>query len=206
MRAATIVDGRIEVVERPVPEPGAEQVLVRVHGAGLNRADLLQRAGAYPAPPGVPADIPGMEFAGIVEAIGPGATGVGIGDRVFGIVGGGGQAEYVVTAASHCAPVPDGLDLVEMGGVPEAFITAHDAMITQAGLRAGEWLLVNAVGSGVGTAGLQLAKALGAHGRRHRAHARQARTLPGARPRRRHRPPHPPRRQRSTSRRSPPTS
>jgi putative PIG3 family NAD(P)H quinone oxidoreductase len=153
MRALTIAAGRLEIAERPRPEPGPGQVLVRVAGAGLNRADLLQAAGRYPAPPGVPPDIPGMEFAGVVEATG---------ERVCGIVGGGAQAEYLVVDASHCAPVPDDLDLVTMGGVPEAFITAHDAMVTQARVQRDEWVLVDAVGSGVGTSALQLAKALGA--------------------------------------------
>jgi putative PIG3 family NAD(P)H quinone oxidoreductase len=162
MRALAISDGDLAVVERKTPTPGPEQALVRVHGAGLNRADLLQRAGRYPAPPGVPADVPGLEFAGIIEALGPGARGVDVGQQVFGITAGGAQAEYVAVHASHCAPVPAGLDLVEMGGVPEAFITAHDAMVTQAHVQAGDWVLIHAVGSGVGTAGVQLAKAFGA--------------------------------------------
>src|SRR5689334_10598082 len=147
MRAATITDGRIEIADRPDPEPTGDLVVVRVHGAGLNRADLLQLAGNYPAPPGSPPDIPGLEFAGVVEAVGPRATGVAVGDRVFGITGGGSQAEYVAVPAAQCAPVPDGLDLIAMGGAPEAFVTAHDALVTKAGLRAGEWLLVHAVGS-----------------------------------------------------------
>ncbi len=166
VRAITIVDGRLEVADRPVPEPGPDGAVVRVHGAGLNRADLLQRAGRYPAPPGVPPDIPGMEFAGVVTAIGANvaasARALAVGDRVFGIVGGGAQAEYVAVPAVHCAVVPANLDLVAMGGVPEAFLTAHDAMVTQAHVAAGEWVLVHAVGSGVGTAALQLARALGA--------------------------------------------
>lgn len=166
MRAVTVTEGRLEVVERPVPEPVGDEVLVRVQGAGLNRADLLQRAGRYPAPPGVPADIPGLEFCGVVEATGPGAagatgTGLAAGDRVFGIVGGGAQAEYLRVPAAHCARVPEGLELVAMGGVPEAFVTAHDALVTQASFTRGEWALIDAVGSGVGTAGVQLVKALG---------------------------------------------
>jgi putative PIG3 family NAD(P)H quinone oxidoreductase len=160
--AATIVDGRIEVATRSVPEPAGDDVLVRVHGAGLNRADLLQREGRYPAPPGVPPDVPGLEFAGVVERCGPDATGVSPGDRVFGVVAGGAQAEYLVAPAAHCAPVPPGLDLVAMGAVPEAFITAHDALVTQARVQPGEWVLVDAVGSGVGTATLQLARVCGA--------------------------------------------
>ncbi len=162
MRAVTIADGALVVATRPDPEPAPGEVIVRVLGAGLNRADLMQRAGGYPAPPGVPPDIPGLEFAGVVDAAGRDVAGLGIGDRVFGIVGGGAQAELVRVPAVHCARVPDGLDLVEMGGVPEAFVTAHDALVTRAQHVRGEWVLIHAVGSGVGTAGLQLAKALGA--------------------------------------------
>ena len=163
MRALVIQEGGHLVVEdRPVPEPAPGQVLVRVSGAGINRADLLQRAGRYPAPPGAPADIPGLEFAGVVEAVGSGVASPCAGDRVMGIVAGGGQAEYLVTAANHCARIPEGLDLVEAGGIPEAFITAHDAMVVQGELMAGQRVLVHAVASGVGTAALQLAQCLGA--------------------------------------------
>jgi putative PIG3 family NAD(P)H quinone oxidoreductase len=163
MRALVIQEGgRLLVEDRPVPEPGADQVLVRVQGAGINRADLLQRAGRYPAPPGAPPDIPGLEFAGVVEAVGSTVASPCPGDRVMGIVAGGGQAEYLVTAASHCARVPATLDLVEAGGIPEAFITAHDAMVVQGELMGGQRVLVHAVGSGVGTAALQLAQCLGA--------------------------------------------
>jgi len=142
-----ITDGRIEVAERPDPEARDDLVVVRVHGAGLNRADLLQRAGNYPAPAGSPADIPGLEFAGIVEACGPAARGVEVGARVFGVAGGGAQAEYLAVPAGQCAPVPDGLDLVAMGGVPEAFITAHDALVSHAHLQPDEWVLVHAAGA-----------------------------------------------------------
>jgi len=162
VRSITIVDGRLEVADRPLPQPAADGVVVRVHGAGLNRADLLQRAGRYPAPPGVPADIPGMEFAGIVAAVGNEVSTPVPGDHVCGITAGGAQAEYVAIPAVHCAPVPDNLGLVEMGGVPEVYITAHDALVTQAHLAPGEWTLVHAIGSGVGTAALQLARAAGA--------------------------------------------
>jgi NADPH:quinone reductase len=162
MRAVTIADGALVVATRPDPEPGPGDVIVRVQGAGLNRADLMQRAGGYPAPPGAPPDIPGLEFAGVVDGAGSDAAGLELGDRVFGIVGGGAQAELVRVPAVHCARVPDGLDLVEMGGVPEAFVTAHDALVTRAQHVRSEWVLIHAVGSGVGTAGLQLAKALGA--------------------------------------------
>src|SRR5439155_12158501 len=137
MRALVIKEGsRLVVEDRPVPEPGDHDVLVRVAGAGLNLADRLQRAVRYPAPPGAPPDIPGLEFAGVVEAVGSAVAAPYPGDRVMGIVAGGGQAEYLVTAASHCARVPATLDLVEAGGVPEAFITAHDAMVVQGELMA----------------------------------------------------------------------
>jgi NADPH:quinone reductase-like Zn-dependent oxidoreductase len=153
VHALTIVDGKLVVTERPTPNLQPGEQLVRVHGAGLNRADLAQRAGGYPAPPGVPADIPGLEFAGTVESTG---------ENVFGIAGGGAQAELLAVPVEQCAPIPDGLDVLAMGGVPEAFVTAHDALVTQAHVQPGEWVLIHAVGSGVGTAGLQLAKALGA--------------------------------------------
>ena len=163
MRAVTITeDHRLLVDERPDPEPGSGQVLVRVHGAGLNRADLVQVQGGYPAPAGSPADIPGLEFAGEIAALGEGVRDWSIGDRVFGIAGGGGQAELMAVPAAHCVAVPEALDLVTAGGVPEVFATAHDALVTQAGAAAGDVVLIHAVGSGVGTAGLQLAKALGA--------------------------------------------
>lgn len=163
MRAVVVSEGgRLSLEDRPVPQPGPDQVLVRVHGAGLNRADLLQRAGRYPAPPGAPADIPGLEFSGLVEATGDEVGSLHPGDRVMGIVAGGAQAEYLVTEASLCTRIPPILDLVEAGGVPEAFVTAHDAMVTQAELHPGGTVLVHAVASGVGTAALQLACAMGA--------------------------------------------
>ena len=161
MRALTVADGQLIVAERPDPEAGPGQVLVRVHGAGLNRADLAQLAGSYPAPPGSPADIPGLEFAGEVIALGDGVEEPELGTRVFGITGGGGQAEMVAVPAPHCARVPDDLDLVAAGGIPEVFVTAHDAMVTQAQLTTGETVLVHAAGSGVGTAVVQLAHAMG---------------------------------------------
>lgn len=144
----------------PAPEPGT--VVVSVSGAGVNQADLLQRRGGYPAPPGSPADIPGLEFSGVVEAAGAGVGSPAVGDRVMGIVGGGAQAERLLVPAGQCAPVPAGVDLVAAGGIPEAFVTAHDALVTRAGLRAGERVLIHAVGSGVGTAAVQIAATLGA--------------------------------------------
>jgi len=152
----------LELREVRTPEPGPGQVRVRVAASGVNRADLLQRRGAYPAPAGWPADIPGLEYAGTVDALGIGASRFRVGDRVMGRVGGGGYAEQVVAAEPEVVPVPARLPLESAAAVPEAFITAHDALFTQLGLAAGETLLVHAVGSGVGTAGLQLAKAAGA--------------------------------------------
>ena len=157
-------DGAIALAERPTPEPGPAQVRVRVRAAGLNRADLLQRRGGYPAPPGWPADIPGLEYAGIVDVLGPGADGAGWqpGDRVMGLVGGGAQAEFVVVNATELLPVPEGLTLEEAAAVPEAFLTAWDALVARGRTVAGERVLIHAVGSGVGTAAVQLARRLGA--------------------------------------------
>jgi NADPH:quinone reductase len=149
----------LEVQDRPTPEPGPGEILVRVHGTALNRADLLQRQGHYPAPPGAPTDIPGMEYAGEVATLGPGVSEWREGDRVFGIVGGGGYAEYLVADAKAAARVPARLSWVEAAAVPEAFITAHDALVTQAGMVAGESILIHAVGSGVGLASTQLVRA-----------------------------------------------
>jgi NADPH2:quinone reductase len=163
MRAAVIADGDVAVQERPDPEPGVGEVLVRVRAAGLNGADLHQRKGNYPAPPGSPPDIPGLELAGEVAALGPGAQRFAEGDRVMAIAGGGGQAELCVLHERQLMPVPDELDWTAAGGVPEVFTTAHDAMFTQAGLRAGERFLVHGGAGGVGTAAVQLARAAGAH-------------------------------------------
>lgn len=162
MRAAVVVDGRLEVTDRPVPEPSGRQVLVRVTASGVNRADLLQRAGRYPAPDGVPADVPGLEYAGVVEQLGPAATGWQVGDRVMGLVGGGAHAEFLVVEDDQVVAIPDDLDDVAAGSCVEVFATAHDALVTQAGLRSGECVLIHAVGSGVGTAAIQLVRALGA--------------------------------------------
>src|SRR4051812_46393484 len=162
MRALTIVDGRLEVAERADPVPGAGEVLVRVHGAGLNRADLAQRAGYYPAPPGSPQDIPGMEFAGEVVALGPGTMRFEEGDRVMAIVGGGAQAELAVVHERAAMPVPDALDWTAAGGFPEVFTTAHDAVCVHADLKPGERLLVHGGAGGVGTAAVQLGRAAGA--------------------------------------------
>jgi putative PIG3 family NAD(P)H quinone oxidoreductase len=162
MRAATIREKEIVIEEHPDPEAGAGEVLVRVRAAGLNGADMMQRRGLYPAPPGSPQDIPGMELAGEVEALGPGAERFAFGDRVMAIVGGGAQAELCVVHERQLMPVPHGLDWPAAGGLPEVFATAHDAIFTQGELRPGERLLVHGGAGGVGTAAIQLARAAGA--------------------------------------------
>jgi len=162
MRAVTIRDTELSVEDHPDPEPGAGEVLVRVKAAGVNGADMMQRRGFYPAPPGAPEDIPGLELAGEVVERGPGANRFGVGDRVMGIVAGGGQAELAVVHERILMAVPDNLDWVQAGGVPETFTTAHDGVFTQAGLKPGERLLVHGGAGGVGTAAIQLAHASGA--------------------------------------------
>jgi NADPH:quinone reductase len=152
----------LEVREVPTPEPSRGEVRVRVHATAVNRADLLQRAGAYPAPPGSPADIPGLELAGEFDAVADGVTELARGDRVYGLVGGGAYAEQVVAHARALARMPAGMTFVDAAAVPEAFLTAWDAMVEQARLGAGETVLVHAAGSGVGTAALQIARAIGA--------------------------------------------
>ena len=152
----------LEIQDVETPEPVGDQVRVRVRAAGLNRADLAQRMGGYPAPPGVPSNIPGLEFAGVVDAVGPLVQLWKTGQRVMGITGGGGQAEYVVQQEGMLIEIPEKLDFVQAAAIPEVFITAHDALFTQAGLQMGERVLIHAVGSGVGTAALQLARSVGA--------------------------------------------
>ena len=167
MRAIVIkshggVEG-IAVEEVPtLATPTADRVRVRVHAAGLNRADLLQRRGKYPAPAGYPQNIPGLEFAGEVEAIGEAVQAWQIGDRVFGITAGGAQAEFVIVPESNLARIPEQLDWTDAGAMPEVFITAHDALFTRANLQMGERVLIHAAASGVGTAAVQLAHAAGA--------------------------------------------
>jgi NADPH:quinone reductase len=162
VRAVTIRDKQLSVEDHPDPEPGDGEVLVRVRAAGLNGADMHQLKGLYPAPPGSPQDIPGLELAGEVAARGPGAERFKEGDRVMGIVGGGGQAELAVVHERVLMPVPEPLSWLEAGGAPEVFTTAHDALFTQAGLVAGERLLVHGAAGGVGTAAVQLGRAAGA--------------------------------------------
>ncbi len=152
----------LTLVERPDPEPSRGEVRVRVRATAVNRADLLQRMGAYPAPPDAPQDIPGLEIAGEVDAVGPDVERLAVGDRVFGLVGGGGYAERIVSHERALAKIPDGMSFEEAGAVVEAFVTAHDAIVTQGELKSGEPLLVHAIGSGVGTAAAQLGRALGA--------------------------------------------
>jgi putative PIG3 family NAD(P)H quinone oxidoreductase len=167
MRAVVIVThGVVEGIEvREVECPAdatADRVLVRVRAAALNRADVLQRRGLYPAPKGAPQDIPGLEFAGEVEQTGNEVRSLRAGQRVFGITAGGAQAEYVLVPESTLVEIPSNLDWSEAAAVPEAFITAHDALFTQARLEMGEHLLVHAAGSGVGLAAIQLGRAVGA--------------------------------------------
>jgi NADPH2:quinone reductase len=162
MQAVTIREKELIVEEHPDPEPGSGEVLVKIHAAGLNGADMMQRRGLYPAPPGAPADVPGLELAGEVVGTGPGANRFKPGDRVMGIVAGGGQAELATVHERILMPVPEALDLVSAGGVPEVFTTAHDALFTQAELKTGERLLVHGGAGGVGTAAIQLAAVAGA--------------------------------------------
>lgn len=162
MLAVTTHDGEVSVREHPDPIPGTGQVLVRVRAAGLNGADMMQKRGLYPAPQGAPPDIPGLELAGEVVAIGPGASRFVEGDRVMAVVGGGGQAELAVVHEREAMPVPAGLDWASAGGLPEVFTTAHDALFTQAGLQPGERVCVHGAAGGVGTAAVQLAAATGA--------------------------------------------
>jgi putative PIG3 family NAD(P)H quinone oxidoreductase len=162
MRAATIRDGQVIVEEHPDPEPQSGELLVRVRAAGLNGADMLQLKGRYPAPPDSPPDIPGLELAGEVVALGRQASRFEVGDRVMAVVGGGGQAELALVHERAAMPVPEELDWPAAGGVPEAFTTAHDALFTQAGLSVGERLLVHGAAGGVGVAAVQLATMAGA--------------------------------------------
>ena len=162
MRAVIIKDGQIVIEERPDPEPGTGEVLVKVRAAGLNGADILQRKGLYPPPPGVPADMPGMELAGELIANGTGATRFPVGERVMALIAGAGQAELAVLNERMLMPVPDKVDWAAAGGLPEVFTTAHDALFTQCGLQPGERLLVHGAAGGVGTAAVQLGRAAGA--------------------------------------------
>jgi len=166
MRAVRIVEASgpegLKVVDAEAPRPGKGQIAVKVHASALNRADLLQTLGLYPAPPGVPADIPGLEYAGEVSVVGEGVTRWRPGDRVMGLVGGGAWAGQLVTNEGEALPVPKELSLEAAAAIPEAFMTAFDAMVLQAGLAEGQSVLIHAVASGVGTAAVQIARVFGA--------------------------------------------
>ena len=162
MRAVTVVDGALEWREHPDPRPGKGELLVAVRAAGINSADLIQRAGFYPAPAGSPPDIPGLELAGEVVAVGDDVQRHAAGDRVMAVVGGGAQAELALVHERHALPVPASVSWEEAGGFPEAFTTAHDALFTQAALAVGERLCVHGGAGGVGIAGVQLGVATGA--------------------------------------------
>jgi NADPH2:quinone reductase len=166
MRAISITEfggpDVLKLVERPTPRPAKGEVLVRVHGTAVNRADLLQRAGKYPPPPGVEADIPGLEFAGEITELGEDVHDWKVGDRVFGLASGATYAEFLCAPSRGVARISENLSYAEAASIPEAFITAYDAMVIQCGLAAGETVLITAVGSGVGTAAVQIARAIGA--------------------------------------------
>ena len=162
MYALVIDGGDLHWREHADPEPGDHDVVVRVRGAGVNGADLMQRAGRYPAPPGWPQEVPGLEMAGEVAAAGPRVTRFQIGDRVMALVGGGAQAELAAVDEAHALGVPDGLNWAEAGGFMEAYSTAYDALFGQAGVTLGDRVLVSGAAGGVGTAAVQLAAAAGA--------------------------------------------
>lgn len=166
MRAVVIAEPGgpdvLHVRDVRLPEPSPGQVRVRIRACAVNRADLLQRMGAYPAPADAPQDIPGLELAGEVDAVGDGVTDLVVGDRVFGVVSGGAYAEAIAVHSRTLAKIPDNLDFAEAAAIPEAFVTAYDAMVLQGALAAGEVVLVHAAGSGVGTAAIQIARAIGA--------------------------------------------
>jgi putative PIG3 family NAD(P)H quinone oxidoreductase len=169
MRMKSIVhtaEGGPEVLglrETATPEPDRARIRVRVRAAGLNRADILQRRGRYAAPPSWPPDIPGLEYAGEVESLGPEASRWRVGDRVMGLVGGGAHAEFVVVHEDEVLPIPDGMPFEVAAGIPESFLTGWDALVTRGRLAATERVLLHAVGSGLGTAMVQLARRLAAY-------------------------------------------
>ncbi len=152
----------LELGELSVRDPGPGEVLVAIQAAGLNRADCLQRRGVYPAPPGVAASVPGLEYAGHVAALGPEVTRFKIGDAVMAIAGGAAMASHIVAHEGELLRVPRGISVTEAAALPEAFMTAYDALVLQGGMGLGSHVLIHAVGSGVGTAALQLALACGA--------------------------------------------
>lgn len=161
MFATIIEDKALRWAERADPSPGTGEVLVRVRAAGINSADRLQVMGFYPAPPGSPPDIPGLELAGTVDAVGDGVSAFSPGDRVMAVVGGGAMAELAVVHERHLLPVPDDLAWAQAGGFAETFTTAHDALFTQVGLSMGERVCIHGAAGGVGTSAVQLAAAAG---------------------------------------------
>ena len=163
MYAVTIIDKELRWSEHPDPSAGVGEIVVDIASAGINGADRLQVAGFYPAPAGSPADIPGLEFAGVVSAVGPGAARFNVGDRVMGVVGGGGQAQRIAVHERLVMPVPTMMSDDEAGGFTEVFTTAQDALFTQAGLGMGERILIHGAAGGVGVAAIQMARAAGAH-------------------------------------------
>ncbi|MCH7552446.1 MAG: NAD(P)H-quinone oxidoreductase [Chloroflexi bacterium] len=166
MRAAVITTPGgpevLQVREVPDPEPGPDEVLVDVKASALNRADLIQRTGNYPASPDAPADIPGLEMAGVVAVVGPRVRGIASGDRVMALLGGGGYAERVVVHQAMLTRIPEGMGFQEAASIPEVFITVHDALFDRCGLRMGERVMIHAAGSGIGIAAIQLAREAGA--------------------------------------------
>ena len=152
----------LEIQNRPTPEPGVGQVRVRIVASALNRADISQRLGRYPAPRGSPADIPGLEYSGEVDALGDSTSMWSVGDQVMGIAGGGTHAEFICVHEREAMPVPSGIPIEDCAAIPEVFLTAYDALFDKLKLRAGQTVLIHAAGSGVGTAAIQLARAAGA--------------------------------------------
>lgn len=146
---------------RAVPTPGDGEVLVKVAAAGVNFPDVMQRRGNYPPPPGA-SDIPGLEIAGVVAAVGPGVTDLQIGDEVCALVSGGGYAEFCVAPAAQCLPVPDNFDMVRAAAIPETFFTVWTNLVDRGELQAGQWVLIHGGSGGIGTAAIQVAHALGA--------------------------------------------
>jgi NADPH:quinone reductase-like Zn-dependent oxidoreductase len=163
VRALIINEGELEVHERPTPQPGPRDVLVKVRAAGINAADLMQRRGLYPAPDGWPVDVPGMEFAGVVESVGDEVSDALVGQRVSAIVGGGAQATHCLAPSEHLLALPDHVQWEQAGGFAEAFTTAYDALVTQGHLQPGERVLISGAAGGVGVAAVQIASARGAH-------------------------------------------
>jgi NADPH2:quinone reductase len=163
VRALTIVENSLKIQERPTPEPGPYDVVVEVHAAGINAADLMQLAGFYPAPPGWPVDIPGMELAGVVVAVGDRVVEPLLHRRVCSLAGGGAQATHCAVPSEHLLFLPDHVNFDEAGGFAEAFTTAYDALATQGQVHEGERVLISGAAGGVGVAAVQIARALGAH-------------------------------------------